>query len=116
MDPRRQDDAQRDLDEALPALSVAEKALKALKLSSLQEIKAGAGASGVDAGSSIQEPGTDQPWGDFGRGPTEMWGSCLKGGRLSGCVQLSDWKGRSRGGRQWPLRRTTPPSRLEPGL
>jgi len=34
------EDAQRDLDEALPALNVAEKALKALKLSSLQEIKA----------------------------------------------------------------------------
>jgi dynein heavy chain len=32
-------DAQRDLDEALPALEVANKALKALKLSSLQEIK-----------------------------------------------------------------------------
>jgi len=34
------EDAQRDLDEALPALNVAEKALKALKLASLQEIKA----------------------------------------------------------------------------
>lgn len=34
------EDAQKDLDEALPALDVAEKALKALKLASLQEIKA----------------------------------------------------------------------------
>eukprot|EP00930_Biecheleria_cincta_P008311 TRINITY_DN10972_c0_g5_i1.p1 TRINITY_DN10972_c0_g5~~TRINITY_DN10972_c0_g5_i1.p1 ORF type:complete len:3933 (-),score=932.09 TRINITY_DN10972_c0_g5_i1:47-11569(-) len=34
------EDAQRELDEALPALNVAEKALKSLKLSSLQEIKA----------------------------------------------------------------------------
>jgi len=34
------EDAQRDLDEALPALDVAEKALKALKLASIQEIKA----------------------------------------------------------------------------
>jgi dynein heavy chain len=34
------EDAQRDLDEALPALNVAEKALKALKLKDLQEIKA----------------------------------------------------------------------------
>jgi len=33
------EDAQRDLDEALPALNVAEKALKALKLASLQEIR-----------------------------------------------------------------------------
>jgi len=33
------EDAQRDLDEALPALNVAEKALKALKLASIQEIK-----------------------------------------------------------------------------
>ena len=34
------EDAEKDLNEALPALNVAEKALKALKLSSLQEIKA----------------------------------------------------------------------------
>eukprot|EP00403_Amphidinium_massartii_P005819 CAMPEP_0178381688 /NCGR_PEP_ID=MMETSP0689_2-20121128/6115_1 /TAXON_ID=160604 /ORGANISM="Amphidinium massartii, Strain CS-259" /LENGTH=1395 /DNA_ID=CAMNT_0020001885 /DNA_START=8 /DNA_END=4194 /DNA_ORIENTATION=- len=33
------EDAQRDLDEALPALEVANKALKALKLSSIQEIR-----------------------------------------------------------------------------
>jgi len=34
------EDAQRDLDEALPALEVATKALKALKLSNIQEVKA----------------------------------------------------------------------------
>merc|ERR1719230_1247386 len=33
-------DAQKDLDEALPALEVATKALKALKLAHLQEVKA----------------------------------------------------------------------------
>merc|ERR1719329_771141 len=33
-------DAQRDLDEALPALEVATKALKALKLANIQEVKA----------------------------------------------------------------------------
>merc|ERR1719271_104712 len=34
------EDAQKDLDEALPALEVANKCLKSLKLSSMQEIKA----------------------------------------------------------------------------
>merc|ERR1719329_1841173 len=33
-------DAQRDLDEALPALEVATKALKSLKLANIQEVKA----------------------------------------------------------------------------